>query len=177
MYDTIIVPLEGSVHCEQAVPIARDEACRHQSGIVLLYVIPRPELPVPDPRVTCSGPRIQAPDCSRSKIAGATRLGQEYLEEVRGRYGLPDGTTMRVVVGEPVKRILAEAERWPQSLIVMTTGEVEGSVQSKLSDVTRRVLIHATVPVMAVHAMTPVNMLHAPVFTGASIQSREFAMV
>ncbi len=170
MYDTIIIPLDGSVHCEQAVPVARDEALRHESAIVLLHVIPRPERLIPDSRVTCGGPRITAPDWPQASIGKLTRMGQTYLEDVRRRYMLSEGTTLRVVVGEPVRRILAEAGCWPSPLIVMTSGEGTEVGQPSLSETTRRVLMHVRVPVLAVHAPTQANAVSAASFTGNSVQ-------
>ena len=43
MFETVIVPLDGSPHAECALPYAIDEARRHQATMVLLHVIPRPE--------------------------------------------------------------------------------------------------------------------------------------
>ena len=43
MFETVIVPLDGSPHAEFAIPYAIDEARRHQAKMVLIHVIPRPE--------------------------------------------------------------------------------------------------------------------------------------
>lgn len=179
MYDTIIVPLEGSLHCERAVSVARDEGGRHNAAIVLLHVIPRPERPVPDPRVICSGPRINAADWPDDKATKATCVGQTYLEDVRRRHFLPEGTTSRVVIGEPVKRILAEARRWPAPLIIMTAGEAAGAglTHSTLSEVMRRVLVHGEVPVMAVHAPLQENSVSAATLRETSSHAGGFALV
>lgn len=150
MYDTIIVPLDGSAHAEAALPAAIEEARRHRATIVLLNVVTRPEAPAADPHVQHGGPRRCAEAWCAESVAAATEAGRRYLESVGERYVLPPLTAIRVVAGEPVRRILAEVGYWPRPLLVITTGDVSGNARTPLSEVARRLLVDGSAPVLGV---------------------------
>ena len=155
MHDTIIVPLDGSEHAEFALPIAIDETQRNCASLLLLHVVPRPEASTQ--RVSHGGPSVRPPQWSGHELDEAVRLGHRYLERVKQRCRLSPETMVTVVVGEPVKRILAEAERRPRSLIVLTTGDACGNACPPLSEVARRVLVAGSVPVLGVRHRPPVS--------------------
>lgn len=148
MFNTVIVPLDGSAHAEAALPFARDEAARHDAGIVLVHVVYRPE---PHPTVVSHGgplpPVFPWPtkDGER-KVERAAR----YLTEAIARHGLEAGTQKRVPCGETVPRILAEAARCDSPLIVLTTGDPTGGARPPVSEVARRLMLNGRVPVLAV---------------------------
>jgi nucleotide-binding universal stress UspA family protein len=165
MFETVIVPLDGSAHAEFALPYARDEAFRHGARIVLIHVLPRPGLP-PTP-IAHGGP---APVCSIWPAAALEREEREerdwldYLDGVRERYALPENTRTVVGVGDPTCRLLDEARTYPQPLIVMTTGDATGYGRPPLSEVARRALLAGTVPILAVREPAPQTRLLAQVF-------------
>jgi nucleotide-binding universal stress UspA family protein len=152
MYDTIIVPLDGSAHAEAALPAAIEEARRHRATIVLLHVVARPEAPVADPHVQHGGPLRSAAVAvwCEAELTAATEAGRQYLESVRTRFLLSPLMVIRVVVGEPVRRILTEAGYWPRPLLVVTTGDDTGEHRTPLSEVARRLLVDGSTPVLGV---------------------------
>jgi nucleotide-binding universal stress UspA family protein len=151
---TIIVPLDASLHAEAALSFAADEARRHGATLVLLHVIPRPEPPVPSARVQLGGPCVRHPRCPSRDVAVA-EAACGYLDGVVGRHRLPPGTVTRVVMGEPAKRMIAEAEAWPDALLVMTTCDCASHPRAPLSEVARQALHSGKVPVLGVRHEAP----------------------
>ena len=92
MFETVIVPLDGSPHAELAIPYAVDEARRHQAKLVLIHVIPRPE-PCMSP-VRRSGPVPWQGEWPFEDLDSAKRNAQAYLQDVVTRFGLDPGTTL-----------------------------------------------------------------------------------
>ena len=160
MFETVIIPLNGSAHAEFAVPYGRDEAFRHGARIVLIHVLPRPELPrVP---IAHGGP---APVVSVWPVAELEReeldwLG--YLDGVRERFALPENVRSVVAVGDPTCRILEEARKYPHPLIVMTTGDATGAARPAVSEVARRAMLDGSVPILAVRELAPQTRRLAP---------------
>lgn len=153
MYDHVIVPLDGTSHAESAIPLAAEEARRYRATLVLFHVVPRPEPPM---RTEIhGGPVIRPIEWPAADLQEGLELGRRYLEQVHQRYCLPPDTVLTVVVGEPVHRILAEAERRSRSLVVLTTGDMTADVCPPLSEVARRVLVAGTAPVLGVRTRQP----------------------
>lgn len=148
MYETVIVPLDGSAHAEAAVPYAVEEATRHGALLVLLHVLPRPE--PASAAASRSGPAPWQPHWPTAEIAAEDSAAHRYLEGVIGRYRLPSETTTRVVVGDPRLRVAAEADRCRRPLVVMTTGDASGGATPSLSLVAGHLLVRGSVPVLGV---------------------------
>ena len=109
MFDTVIVPLDGSPHAEVALPYAIDEARRHGAALVLVHVVPRPEPCTGTARR--SGPLPWQGDWPAAEIAPAERAARAYLKGVVRRFGLDPGTKVRVAVGDPGVRLAAEVKQ------------------------------------------------------------------
>src|SRR5918993_5016254 len=99
MFETVIVPLDGSPHAEFAIPYAIDEVQRRQAKLVLIHVIPRPE-PCMSP-VRRSGPVPWQSEWPFEDLDSAKRNAQGYLQDVVTRFGLDPGTRLCVAVGDP----------------------------------------------------------------------------
>lgn len=95
MFDTVIVPLDGSPHAEFAIPYAIDEARRHNATMVLVHVIPRPEPCTSTLRQ--SGPLPWQGEWPAEEIEPAKRTADVYLRDVITRYALDPGTTRRAI--------------------------------------------------------------------------------
>jgi nucleotide-binding universal stress UspA family protein len=121
MFDTVIVPLDGSRHAEAALPIAIDEARRHDANLVLLNVISRPGPCQSSARR--SGPSPWQGERPQEEIVHANRMARVYLGRVAERFKLGPGTAQRVMVGDPGYRIELEARRYERPLIVLTTAD------------------------------------------------------
>jgi nucleotide-binding universal stress UspA family protein len=148
MFETVIVPLDGSPHAEVAIPYAIDEARRHQATIVLVHVIPRPE-PCTSP-VRRSGPLPWQGDWPAEEIEPAKHKAETYLRDVVTRFGLDPGTRLCVAVGDPGVRVAAEAARHRQPLVVMLTGDSTRQSCPPLSLVTNYLLIASAIPVLGI---------------------------
>ena len=99
MFETVIVPLDGSPHAEFAIPYAIDEVQRRQAKLVLIHVIPRPE-PCMSP-VRRSGPMPWQGEWPFEELDTAKRNAGAYLQDVVTRFGLDPGTRLCVAVGDP----------------------------------------------------------------------------
>jgi nucleotide-binding universal stress UspA family protein len=153
MFETVIVPLDGSPHAEVAIPYAIDEARRHQATIVLVHVIPRPE-PCMSP-VRRSGPVPWQGEWSAEEIEPAKHKAETYLRDVVTRFGLDPGTTRCVAVGDPGVRVTAEAACHERPLVVMLTGDNTRQSSPSLSLVTTYLLIASAVPVLGISQPPP----------------------
>ncbi len=153
MFETVIVPLDGSPHAEFAIPYAADEARRHQAKLVLIHVIPRPE-PCMSP-VRRSGPVPWQGEWPCEDLDAAKRNAQAYLQDVVTRHGLDPGTRLCVAVGDPGVRVAQEAVRHEKPLVVMLTGDRTREACPPLSLVARYLLIAGAVPVLSIRQPPP----------------------
>ncbi|MDF3042591.1 MAG: usp21 [Thermomicrobiales bacterium] len=164
MFETVIVPLDGSPHAELAIPYAVDEARRHQAKLVLIHVIPRPE-PCMSP-VRRSGPVPWQGEWPFEDLDSAKRNAEAYLRDVVNHFGLDPGTTLSVAVGDPGVRVAAEAMRHERPLVVMLTGDRTRDASPPLSLVTRYLLIAGAVPVLGLR-QPPTDRLRTPPGSGS----------
>ena len=155
MFETVIVPLDGSPHAEFAIPYAIDEARRHQATMVLLHIIPRPE-PCTS-TVRRSGPVPWQGEWPFEDLGAAKRDAEAYLREVVARFALDPGTTLCVAVGDPGLRVAAEVTRHEQPVVVMLTGDSSREKRPPLSLVTRYLLSASAVPVLTIRQPPPAD--------------------
>ena len=148
MFETVVVPLDGSPHAEFAIPVAIDEARRHQATMVLIHVIPRPEPCASTARR--SGPLPWQGEWPAEEIDPAKRTAETYLRDVVTRYGLDPETRVCVAVGDPGVRVAAEAACHRKPLVVMLTGDSTRHSAPPLSLVTNYLLIASAVPVLGI---------------------------
>ena len=160
MFETVIVPLDGSPHAEFALPYAVDEARRHQATIVLLHVIPRPE-PCPS-TARRSGPVRWQGEWPFEDLAAVKRDAEAYLRDVVTRFALDPGTRLCVAVGDPGVRVAAEVTRHEQPVVVMLTGDSSRERHPPLSLVTRHLLLASAVPVLAIRHPPPADASRPP---------------
>lgn len=161
MFATIIVPLDGSIQAEVALPFAIEESGRHAARLVLVRVLPRPE-----PAVATRnhrGPVPVIPAWPLAEVAIDERRSIAYLRDVCRRFDLGIDTRLVVAVGDPGARLLAETRLHPRSLVVVATGDA-ADPGSPLSGVARRLLTSDTVPVLAVRQ--PVPAIETPMLAG-----------
>jgi nucleotide-binding universal stress UspA family protein len=155
MFDTIIVPLDMSRHAEEALPFAIEEARHHDARLVLLQVIPRPELPETSTQIHRGGPAPKAQVWPERALADATAVADTYLRQLTRRYDLAPDTVTRIVVGEPARRIRAEVDAWPWAMIVLTTGDCTDHPRTPLSEVARQLLVSGEAPILGVRHIAP----------------------
>ena len=160
MFETVIVPLDGSPHAEFAIPYAIDEARRHQATMVLLHIIPRPE-PCTS-TVRRSGPVPWQGEWPFEDLGAAKRDAEAYLREVVTRFALDPGTTLCVAVGDPGVRVAAEVTRHEQPVVVMLTGDSSRERRPPLSLVTRYLLNASAVPILTIRQPLPSDSARPP---------------
>jgi nucleotide-binding universal stress UspA family protein len=148
LFETIVLPLDGSEPSESAIPYAAALAELTSAPIVVIHVLEEMH-PVFDAR---RGEVVWiSPDQSRVELEAP-----ELLAEPIGRLR-NDGLTVRAVfrLGDPDAEILAEVERWPAPLIVMAShgrGRLERLLLGSVAD---RVVREAPAPVLVVPAASP----------------------
>lgn len=145
MYQTLVVPLDGSPIAEQALPVAAAIARRHGAALHLVYVhttLVRPldvqGAPVYDTRF----------DDDRKRELDA------YLTRVAGRLGADGLRVTHAVVegGSAPEAIAEEAGRAGAGLIVITTHGRGGFSRVWLGSVASELLRSAPVPVLVARA-------------------------
>ena len=155
MFETVIVPLDGTAHAEFALPFAVDETRLHGAKLVLIRVIPRPE--------PCSmtyhksGPLAWQGEWSYEDLEPAKRDALQYLGQVVTHFGLAPATELRVAVGDPGVQLTMEAKRHPSPLVVMLTGDCTREPCPPLSLVASYLMVAGSVPVLAIRQPPPAN--------------------
>ena len=141
MYDTVLVPTDGSETTIETLRHALDLADRHDATVHAMYVV--------DER------QFHALPTDRQDQAQETleRKGERAVDEVRMRAeekGVPVQTMIRE--GIPSEVIVQHAESADvDAIVVGTHGQADHDRQVKLGSVTERVVKNAGVPVMVVH--------------------------
>jgi nucleotide-binding universal stress UspA family protein len=148
MFGTVVVPLDGSREAEQAIPYAWDEAQRHGCALVLVRVVPRPELPAD--RFSHGGPASTGPLWAAADLVAAMEEATAYLRDVIRRHGLPRETEIVTPVGDPFRRLLEEIDKRTAPLVVLASETEPGSLTGALSETAHRLLLSGTAPVLQI---------------------------
>jgi nucleotide-binding universal stress UspA family protein len=142
MFKTVLVPLDGSLRAEYALPIAAQIARHTGSMLVLVRVVSFateywPMVPAP------------APPVMRSAVDGELQEAAIYLKHVASSAqleGIEAITIARHGVTAPV--ILAVATEYHADLIVMGSHGHTGVAHVLLGSVAEKIARHASVPVL-----------------------------
>jgi nucleotide-binding universal stress UspA family protein len=142
IYKRILLPLDGSLLAEQALPHAIAQAERFQSDLVLLQV----QIPLPRPPTKAEAAIQRAEN-------EATVFIREYLERVAARVQ-EHGITVQVITieGRPHFQILQYAEANQVDMIVMCSRGQSGLSRWMIGSVADRVMRGANMPVLLVRA-------------------------
>jgi nucleotide-binding universal stress UspA family protein len=141
MFRTILVPLDGSVVAEAALPIAARLA-RSGPGRLRLILVHEPAPPL----VGMGGPPVPMPaheDALRARE-------KSYLAEAAARWGQASGAPVEYssVEGRAGPEVCEEAGRLPADLVVMTTHGRGHFRRLWLGSVADYVVRHLTIPVL-----------------------------
>lgn len=149
MASRILVPLDGSLEAEQAIPIAAQLA-RYRAGTVILVHISREERPAEHgeglARRTASRQRAERMDVYARASSAASYLAHAVAHGALGNVR----TETAVYTGPRLRMILAAARAADADAIVLaerTTPVVDGALSSRLA---RQVSAAADVPVLVV---------------------------
>lgn len=144
MFHKILVPLDGSVLSEGAIPPALEVARRFEATVVLFRtsVLPEHLMVSPVPVSPATYAEIE------ESILETTR---EYLEATKARFadsGVPLETAQ--ASGEAAREILELAQSQGFDLIVMSTHGRSGFQRWLFGSVAEKVMRHAPCPVLAI---------------------------
>ena len=147
MYKRVLIPLDGSILAEQALPHAIAQARHFQAELILLRVV--------EPFTHARGMSLT----DLEQIRQQTHIwAREYLErtaaDIRQRGVLVQQVT---IDGRPHKRIAEYAEANQVDLIVMSTRGQSGLSRWLMGSVADRVVRGAMVPVLLVRARKSVS--------------------
>lgn len=138
MFETILVPLDGSKLAEESLDQVRELARAHGSKVVLLRVVFALVFPGADP----TEPQVQV-----------TENAEGYLEKIRKKLeaeGIRAETAVRY--GFPTEEILAHIKRGGVDLLAMTTHGRTGPVRMVMGSVAEQVVRHSGIPVLLFRA-------------------------
>ena len=150
----VVVPLDGSVLAEQALPVAAELARRSGATLDLVRVAEtyRDELPDMPPSVLIS-------PSYRSIVEQFAELEREagaYLDEAANRLAGEDvAATTEVLSGDPARLLLSYADRAHPDLIVMTSHGRGGLARWFFGSVADKLLTASRVPLLVVRAREP----------------------
>lgn len=141
MFQRIIVPLDGSLRAERAIPVAARLARASGGSIILLRVVSRATEPWPN--MVWQPTMEQA--AQDAKLIGA----ETYLSEVATRAKLDHVPTETVALsGSPASTILDVAHSCQADLMVLCSHGYTGMTRWVLGSVAEKVARHADVPVL-----------------------------
>jgi nucleotide-binding universal stress UspA family protein len=143
-YRTILVPLDGSAHSEQALHLAEQMARKNAAELVLMYSIQTPN----DVALARQGYR---PDWDDEHLADMRSKAGEYLMEKAAPYAAHD-IPVRALVrdGHPGDQIVVAAREVGADLIVMATHGRTGLRRLWLGSMATFVVRHSPIPVLLV---------------------------
>ena len=147
MYQTIVVPLDGSKRAEAILPYVEELAQRFQSRVVFLRVV--------SPTFTLQGPEGLFTEGMIEEIRREVEGACLYLAGIQGEFR-EKGIEARACVerdGSVVKAILNVAEREAADLIAMASHGRTGLARVYYGSVAAGVLSQADRPLLLVRAM------------------------
>ncbi len=159
MYERILVPLDGSKLAQQALPYARAWASAKSAKVELLEVIaPLEEFAKPEvDDYAAVGPGALGdpwPAPHEWSLIAEHFRNKAWLQLADSAAMLGDGLKMssKVLQGDAAEAIITEADRQPDTLIVMATHGRSGIGRWLLGSVTDKVVRHANHPTLVIRA-------------------------
>lgn len=141
MYETIVLPLDGSSCATRALDHAISLAGEYDAELHLIYVVQETAIPSSD----------RAPEIVEQLTAAGDDILSDAEERARDARLYQVSTHLRR--GRPAERILELVDEQDADLVVMGTHGRAGIDRHLLGSKTKRVLRQASAPVMAVHAL------------------------
>ena len=147
MYDTILVPLDGSKRAEAILPHVEQLAQRYEALVVLLQVV---DLDLVTPGIGPDGAHVML---DATEIRRRTREAESYLAGWEGEFrekGIK--VRSRVVHGCPVEAIIRAAEGEKADLIAMASHGRTGLARVFYGSVAAGVLHRVDRPLLLVRS-------------------------
>lgn len=142
----ILVPIDFSEHCNEAIAYARELAAVHSSHIDVVHVIEEPAFPA----FYKMGEAVLYGDVSNLE----ERAGNALIEFVEGAPGpsLETEPAVHVEKGKPVERIVELAKELDTDVLVIPTHGLSGVKRALMGSVAEGVVRKANCPVFVVKA-------------------------
>lgn len=139
MYDSVLVPTDGSERATVALDHALGVARRCDATLHVLHVV----------QVDGVSDGLDEDDAIRNRLDNA---GEEAVEAVvsRAREAGQEAIESAIVSGVPAAEILEYAERNDLDIVVMATEGRTGSAREMIGSVTETVVRNAPIPVLTV---------------------------
>jgi nucleotide-binding universal stress UspA family protein len=152
MFETIIVPLDGSELAELALGPASEIAKKFGSKLILLRAVEPASHRLAQSPMIMEAPAAAAMNVELLEEAfeAERKDALEYLAAKRGAQPVQERVEDRVVEGEPVDAILDAAKQSAGSLIVMSTHGRTGLARIVFGSVADAVLRRSPVPVLLI---------------------------
>ena len=154
-YERIAVPLDGSCWAESVMPQAVNAARAMNAELVLVHVVPAPELTAPRP--------LEPEDLElRRRVIERNELtAREYLDRLR-RQLTAQGLRVRVVLkhGDNVRATLGQIIAAEGADLVIMSGRGQGSshpTDVRYGNVTSYLMTHAMIPVLIARPHTAIS--------------------
>lgn len=141
MYETVVVPTDGSDVAAAAVEHAIDAAERHDATVHIVYVV--------DMRVASTAPGLAIDEIRQTLTEEGEQVTETLADRVRSA-GLDVVTAVRE--GVPDDEILSYVGTVAADLVVMGTAGKSQRERLRVGSVTENVLRDTSVPVLAVPA-------------------------
>lgn len=158
MYDSILVPLDGSRRAEAVLPYATDLAKRYESKVILMRVVPafyqiwRETVPG-TVDIAPSGAEAGI-EIAQREVRNRARAARRYLSGVRTRLqnaGLSEVHTV-TAQGDAGAEIVSYAKQEKIGLIAIATHGRSGIVRAVMGSVADRVVRQAPGPVLVIRS-------------------------
>lgn len=142
----VIVPLDGSLLAEEALPVAETFAREYDRTLVLVRVVPH---------VVLAGGGPETLHLKQEAQADAEREALHYLRRMRRHLTRPAGPQQLIVqtmlrAGDAAHELLALAQSHPDSLFVMSTHGRGAVMRTLAGSVTTSFMRHTPVPLLIV---------------------------
>jgi nucleotide-binding universal stress UspA family protein len=153
-YQRVLVPLDGSQRAECALPLAKKLANFHNSPLLLVHAVVKPEIPRHTP----------FSEEERQLIDRLTKLNQtragEYLKQLRAQLW-PDVET-RVIVGDALAAMLQDVVVQENAdLVVLSAHGYTGETRWPYGSVALNFIAYGTTPLLIVQDLSPEEMERA----------------
>lgn len=162
-YKRILVPLDGSQRAECVLPLMGTLVAQHDSQVVLVHVVRRPELPRRAP------PSREDQELANALVERNRLEATRYLEELRARLSLP--AEVRLLIEEHVAVTLQQlAEDENVDLVLLSAHGYSGSTRWPYGSLANSFIMYGNRPLLIVQDL-PRQAIEP---TAAELAAREF---
>lgn len=145
MYETILVPLDGSQRAEAILRHVEELAQRFRSKVILLRIVEAASL--------VAAPEVAYMDMRRHEFDQRVKEAEAYLSVQQGKFReIGIQAEMRVSVGPVVEAIVKSADRANADLIALTSHGRSGLAQVFYGSVAAGLLQRVNRPLLLVRA-------------------------